>query len=147
MSKIFNDADVSWGAAQSAKEATLTLQGGGEHLIVQQLDITAGRPITTLYDLTSLKVYYVGGRSQTQFVLNRVCGPKGLIKSFYTNYGDICKAESNDIAFKIPEGCEAGGTTLKSKYCVLTQVQFSMNVQNYVIAENCQIQGTTTEYS
>lgn len=147
MANIFADTSSTWGAAQKADAATLILAGGATGLIVQQLDINASRPVTTLYDLTSLAVYYVGGRATTAITLNRVCGPVGLMSTFYVEYGDVCKADQNTVVFILPSACNPVSPNILMIWdCVLINVVFSVNVQNYVVAENCQITGTDCMY-
>ena len=131
-----------------------------EGLIVQTLGIRVNRPVTTLYDLTSNKVYYASARCSSQVDLQRVCGPKGIVGLFYAQLGNVCNAGKNNMSFAMsfafPPGCgnDQTGTdritnqdfnVLTAKNCILTDVQFGCNVQNYVISENCQLMGTELE--
>jgi len=159
--KLFKDVETKYGGGMKFNEGfVLKISGDSgagsiEGLIVQNLDIGAQRPVTVLYDLTSNKVYYVAGRCQTQVGLQRVCGPKGIIGAFYATLGDVCNAEKNNMSFSFPPGCkpmaaDGGGknfNVLTAKNCILMNVQFACNVANYVISENCQIQGTELEVS
>ena len=165
--KIFQDVETQYGGGMKINKGfVLKISGDGgaiEGLIVQNMDLAVQRPITTLYDLTSNYVYYVSGRCMTQLTLQKACGPKGIIKAFYENLGDVCKAGKNNMNFKLPSGCETGGimgalggavgaltggnnyNVIIAKNCVLTNVAFACNVQNYVVYDNCQIQGTELE--
>ena len=150
--KIFQDVSTEYGGGMKFNKGfILTLSGGSGELtglIVQNLDIGVQRPITTLYDLTSQFVYYVSGRCTTQLTLQKACGPRGIMSKFYEALGDVCNADKNNMTFKLPSDCETasdGFNVLTSKNCILTQVSFSCNVQNYVVSDNCQIQGTELE--
>ena len=159
--KLFKDVETKYGGGMKFNEGfVLKISGDSgtssiEGLIVQNLDVGAQRPVTVLYDLTSNKVYYVAGRCQTQIGLQRVCGPKGIVGAFYKTLGDVCNAGKNNMSFSFPPGCEQpSGTSgdndfnvLTAKNCILMNVQFACNVSNYVISENCQIQGTELEVS
>ena len=159
--KLFKDVETKYGGGMKFSEGfVLKISGDSglgsiEGLIVQNLDIGAQRPVTVLYDLTSNKVYYVAARCQTQLALQRVCGPKGIIGAFYATLGDVCNAGKNNMSFSFPPGCEpvekngSGNdfNVLTAKNCILMNVQFACNVANYVISENCQIQGTELEVS
>ena len=161
--KLFKDVETQYGGGMKFAEGfVLKISGDSgsnsiEGLIVQNLDVGAQRPVTVLYDLTSNKVYYVAGRCQTQIGLQRVCGPKGIIGAFYATLGNVCNAGRNNMSFSFPPGCKGNEQTgvdkmasndfnvLTAKNCILMNVQFTCNVQNYVISENCQIQGSELE--
>ena len=166
--KLFKDVTTQYGGGMKFNEGfQLKISGAANAvaiagLIVQNLDIGIQRPVTTLYDLTSNAVYYVSGRTLTQMSVQKVCGPHGVVKSFYEKLGDVCNAGQNNMWFKFLTGCEnlstmqqevaaavaaqgGGANTLVAKNCILTNVAFSCNVQNYVIYDNCQIQGTELE--
>ena len=159
--KLFKDVETQYGGGMKFSEGfVLKISGDSgsssiEGLIVQNLDVNAQRPVTMLYDLTSNKVYYVAGRCQTQVGLQRVCGPKGIVGAFYSTLGDVCNAAKNNMSFSFPPGCESAEgaknnndfNVLTAKNCILMNVQFACNVSNYVISENCQIQGTELEVS
>ena len=158
--KLFKDVETQYGGGMKFAEGFILKISGDsgssaiEGLIVQNLDIRANRPVTVLYDLTSNKVYYVAGRCQTQIGLQRVCGPRGIIGAFYATLGNVCNAGNNNMSFSFPPGCEQNAQTgtdnitatdfniLTAKNCILLDVQFACNIQNYVISENCQIQGS-----
>jgi hypothetical protein len=135
---------------------------GIQGLIVQQLDIRADRPITTFYDISSASVYYVAGRSSATMGLNRIVGPRGILLKWYRMFGSPCLSPYNFIVIDISKSAcdEKGqkvdpttGTTgsasgaasadnLVVSHCVLMQVSLSISVQNFVITETGQIQGT-----
>jgi len=160
--KLFRDVETQYGGGMKfAKGFVLKISGDGgssaiEGLIVQTLGIRVNRPVTTLYDLTSNKVYYASARCSTQVDLQRVCGPKGIVGLFYAQLGNVCNAGKNNMSFAFPPGCAEDQTgtdrasdkdfnVLTAKNCILTDVQFGCNVQNYVISENCQLMGTELE--
>jgi hypothetical protein len=158
--RLFKDVETQYGGGMKFAEGFILKISGDsgsnaiEGLIVQNLDIRANRPVTVLYDLTSNKVYYVAGRCTTQIGLQRVCGPRGIIGDYYATLGNVCNAGKNNMSFSFPPGCEPGAQSgtdqvsaadfnvLTAKNCILHDVQFVCNVQNYVISENCQIQGS-----
>ena len=163
--KIFQDVSTEFGGGMKFNKGfVLKISGEGdkgaaiEGLIVQNLDIGVQRPVTTLYDLTSQYVYYVSGRCTTNLTLQKACGPVGIVKAFYEKLGDVCNAGKNNMNFKLPDGCGDKNTgvlakniagnynTLIAKNCVLINVSFSCNTQNYVVYDNCQIQGTELDF-
>jgi hypothetical protein len=133
-----------------------TLNGtkGISGLVIQQLDFRADRPLSTFYDISSACVYYVAGRSTVMMGLNRIVGPRGLIVDYYTEFGSPCLAPYNHMFFDISKAaCGANGVAVPSqnskllvKNCVLTQIAMSVSVQNFVITETGQVQGSQLAY-
>jgi hypothetical protein len=125
-------------------------QNGIQGLIVQQLDIQADRPLSTFYDIASANVYFVAGRSSAKAGLNRIVGPKGLILKYYAKFGNPCDAAYNFMVFDLSKSaCDELGnnvtgntSTLVVSNCVLMQIAMSVSVQNFVITEMGQVQGS-----
>jgi hypothetical protein len=139
------------------------------HLLVQQVNIQVQRPLTTLYDLTTVYAYYIAGRSQASMSLQKVVGPTAIVSVFYYKFGDVCQGVNNDILFDIvTEDCgeiygipdyvgferqrTAAGTAVSPQiaqdakrinvsHCILSQCSFAANVQNFQVNEDCQMQG------
>jgi len=153
--KLFQDTSVRYGGGIKIGQGFILVISGTnagnaiEGLIVQNLNIAVSRPVTPVYDLTSDFVYYVSARCSVQADLQRVCGPKGIVGAFYERLGDVCNAGENNMTFKLPTGCDPAtvvapttGSTFNeiiAKFCILTDVQFACNVQNYIVSENCRI--------
>jgi hypothetical protein len=139
------DAAIGMLAGSNANNTT-----GIQGLIIQQLDLRADRPISTFYDISSASVYYVSGRSTVVMGLNRIVGPRGLILKYYQNFGNPCDAYWNYMVFDMSKSaCDEQGNaltgnnnTLVASNCVLMQIALSVSVQNFVITETGQVQGS-----
>jgi hypothetical protein len=120
------------------------------------LDVRADRPLSPFYDISSNYVYYVAGKATATLGLNRIVGPRGLITRYYSKFGDPCNAMNNSMTINMSQDAICtekgrGGENGKSDQlvvngCVLMQIAFSVSVQNFVITETGQIQGTGLDY-
>jgi hypothetical protein len=136
--------------AAAMLKSLITSEPGIQGLIVQQLSLRADRPLSTFYDISSSCVYYVAGKSTVVMSLDRIVGPKGLILDWYSKFGDPCNAYWNYMTFDLSKSaCDETGTAVTSNgnilvaaNCVLMQVAISVSVQNFVITEAGQVQGS-----
>jgi hypothetical protein len=129
------------GAAQS--------QGG---LILQQFNVQTQRPIEMVFDLTTQYAYYVAGKAQTQLNVQKMVGPVGAVTDFYSTFGDVCKSTFNLVWFiPTPNKCSnfwkdlaamGGETVIETGSVSLSKVGFSSSVQNFMVTETCDMQGS-----
>jgi hypothetical protein len=130
----------------------LSLSDGGDALtgiLVQGMNMQANRPLTVAYDLTSTDAYFICGRTQVNGGLQRLCGPKGIIGKFYEMISDPC-GTGNNLWFQFNNGCgtkyaEGHYDKLIMRFCLLENIQFAANAQDYVISENNQIRALDIE--
>jgi len=65
--------------------------------VVQQLSLQYQQQITTLYEIGSSNVYYVGGRAQGNLTIARVAGPEAVPGVVINEFNDICNPGSMEL--------------------------------------------------
>ena len=150
MSDIFNRTIVD-GGQQSADAAVLTFAGAGAaskstHLVgvgqlVQNLNIQYQQNIQRFYDISSNKLYYVGGRTQGTATIGTLLGPAAVSTGMYLQLGDVCKAKENTVDFTIGAVCGTsngvtGKTTYTCELCVMSSLQIQIQAEQMVIQHN-----------
>ena len=152
MAEIFGKTPVNVAGAFSIDKATMTFSGfaSGTGLLVQGIQIRYSQPITMLYDLAkATDVYYVAGRSQGQMTINKMVGSAGIIKTFYTKYGNVCNAKSNNISLSFTgSGCTGGGGgngNLNINQPVITEMGITMSIEQATVAESVQLMFASME--
>ena len=149
---IFSRKTDLFGGAFAADSSELILPGSpAKGLLVQQLQFTYAQQITRLYEIGSQAIYYVGGRTNGDATINRVLGPKPLATEFYTDYGDLCKAGTNTLQFKMSAACPTGAetradATLVLGMTVVTQVGVTMTAQDMLINEQLRMMYSGLKY-
>jgi len=139
--------NVEFGGVFSADGASLTFSGGtatpfGSGMLVQNVQWQYQQNITRLYEVSSDQIFLVAGRTQGQASIQRVLGPTALAVAFYTQYGDVCNIENNDVVFAAQTDCStADGTygdaiTITLKHTAIVQVGGAIAAQDMVINES-----------
>lgn len=109
MNDIYGRIAPQFGGAFAADSALLAFAGlglaGGVGLLTQQLSFQYQQNITRLWEVGTNYTYYVTGRAQGNASLSRVLGPRPVIFSFYSVYGNACNAATNTITFSMQQGC------------------------------------------
>ena len=172
---VFQRTTDRFGGAFAADKAKLNFpsvtsvanQAGDFGLLIQRLQTTYQQQVTRLYEVGRPSVYYVGGRTSGDSNLDRVIGPKGIQKNFYTQFGDVCNALKNTMEIKLEGGCgesghvddatgkvKATGTGLAgssrsyiSYFNVITSVGISVQAQDMVINENVRLMFSSFNYT
>lgn len=80
----------------------------GVGMLTQQLSVQYSQAITRLYEIGTNFTFLVAGRTQGQITLARVLGPRPVQLAFYTKYGNVCNADTNNINFETETGCRQG---------------------------------------
>lgn len=106
--------------------------------VVTNMGLTYGQQLSRFYGLNRSEVFLVAGRAQGQAQLSQILSPQGALESFFETYGDVCKAEGNDLQFRLGGGCNDGGqgnqeTLFNCGMCVLTQTQFGTDSESAVV--------------
>ena len=131
---------VNYGGAFSADGVTVTFGPFGAGMLVQNISYSYQQAITRLYEVGSPDLYLVAGRTQGQNQLSRVLGPSAILPTFYAQYGDVCNAAGNSIAFSAVMACGAGGTgtpiTITMNHCVINQLGVSVSAQDMIVNES-----------
>jgi hypothetical protein len=120
-------------------------------LLVQNLQISYQQQVSFVYDLAKADdVYYIAGRASGTLAMGKIVGDKGILKAFYTKYGDVCKAKGSSVTLSGLAGCSTA-TNLTSavtiKEPVISQFGLTMNVDTAIIGENVQMIFATLELS
>jgi len=103
MADIFNRRSMQIGNSFAADSAVINFSGGGlapgagSGLLVQNMGFQYQQPVTRIYELGTQLTYYIAGRPQGNGNIGRILGPGPVVLSFYTAYGDVCKAARNNI--------------------------------------------------
>lgn len=139
---------AQYGGSFSVDDALLTfpnLPGAAAFVpyIVTQLGIQYQQAISRFYGLNRNAVFLVAGRSQGQSSLQQILAPKGSISSFFSTYGNVCRASENLMQFSLSTGCSGGPTgqtssktILKASTCVVNQLAFSSDAESATINNN-----------
>jgi len=125
----------------------LSVTFGGEAaagFLIQSVNFQYAQQVTTLYEIGSGNVYYVGGRAQGTSSLARVIGPAAFGATFIERYSDLCNPQ--DLEFDASAGCPKGvsgtGTNAAAGYslidAVMTTIAGSVTAQDVVINEQLQ---------
>lgn len=157
MPAVFQRQDTEIGGVFSSDRAKLTFAANVSGVLVQSLNFNYQQQVTRLYEIgvnpttNRTSVYYVGGRTQGTGQMNRVIGPGATIQAMYAQYGDVCKAKKNNLLLSLSEiDCSPGGASKNMSYnlkgCVLIQVGVSLNSQDMVINEQCQLMFSGCDY-
>jgi len=136
MPAVFSGAQTHNGGFRADQ---VSLQFGGTDVngfLVQQVQFSYAQQVSTLYEIGSSNVYYVGGRAQGSASLARVVGPSPLAGDFITRFNDLCSPQ--DINFDASAGCEAGGTEYTLEDAVLTTLGVTVTAQDVVVNESLQ---------
>lgn len=118
-------------------------------VLVQSMNFNYTQNVTRLYEVGANGpngenfVYYVGGRTQGNFSVNRVVGPSGTVQYLYTKYGNVCNARSNVISLQLKEqDCSSNNAVASQaaeytmKGCVIVNVSVGVQSQDMVIGES-----------
>lgn len=149
MADLFTRTEVDWGGAMHAQKGIIVPNRGLTGVLMQNFSLQYQQQVTRLYELgrskEKTKVYYVGGRANGSLSAAHVIGPGVSMKTFYDNFGDVCKAQKNDCTIELtPSVCEENPTPTSNlkynaKYCVLVGIGLSVSASDFVINENSQL--------
>ena len=155
MADIFDRAGQQFGGSFAADAARVTFAGagdfigqggaGGVGLLVQNLQVSYQQQVTRLYEIGTNNTFLVAGRTAGQFGMGRVLGPRPVQKGFYSKYGNVCNAATNNLAFECQTGCPAGAgagngggladLVFNIKNVVLTSINLTAAAQDMIINE------------
>ncbi len=151
MADIFNRNASNLAGVFTADAAKLVLKGN-LGVLVQQMQVNYAQTVTRLYEVGAngpngaSNTYYVGGRTNGQMSLNRVVGPSNSITAFYRQYGDVCKANANQINLTLTQtdcsktGANAtGATNYTISAAVITNVSVGVAAQDMLITDASQL--------
>ncbi len=113
---------------------------GGVGMLTQNLTFNYSQQITRIYEIGTNYSFYVAGRTQGNLSLGRVIGPRPVAVGFYSKYGDVCKAATNQLDIEMATGCrQIGGFdqvyAFSLKFCVIMSIGVSIAAQDMMINE------------
>jgi len=121
--------------------------------VVQQVQVSFERSMNMIYEIGSPNVYYVGDRRRGTIQGSRVVAGTGDFKAMIRTYGDMCRADSNNMSLKATSGsCSRGGgggggdISYNCKGVVLVNLGASVTAQDIVITESVGFQFVELEY-
>ena len=137
MSDIFNRT-VSFGNAFKSEDVQIAFSGVTVGMLVQSLNVGYQQQINRLWELGSQKQYYIAGRSGGNFSIAKLAGPSGSTNTFIAQYGNVCNAVSNTIAFTYGGGWCTGGTSgsLTLHHAVIENVGFVVSSADMIVNQN-----------
>lgn len=121
MPDIFNRRPMVVGNSFAADSAVISFGGGGlapgagSGLLVQNMGFQYQQPVTRIYELGTQLTYYIAGRPEGNGSIGRILGPGPVVLSFYSAYGDVCKAKNNNISIWASALCSQGNVALGSE--------------------------------
>lgn len=154
MPDMFSRANDQYAGSFAADGAAITFPqfgglDGGAGLLVQNLSVQYSQQVTKVYELGTQNIYYIGGRSQGSLGMSRIIGPRAIQVGFYTKFGDVCDAATNNIDITVRTAqCDtadaarpAGGppSVYSCKYCVIMSIGMTVAAQDMVVNEQLQM--------
>ena len=166
MAGIYERQQTAFAGAFASDQAALAITGpAGIRAalgIVQQAQVQFAQRVARIYDVSNggnyggaqgaiVPVFYVGGRTEGNFNLQRVLGPQsGAVCEFYRLLGNICSPQ--DLAFEFAGGCSSSNTSpavlndrvgivarQSVKYsledCLMTNVQAAVTANDMIVNE------------
>lgn len=146
MADIFSRANQNFQGSFASDAAQVAFAGNGSGqvfgvgLLTQNLSINYTQSITKLYEIGTNYTYLVAGRTQGQLSMGRVLGPRPVAAAFYTTYGNVCNAATNNLNFSAQAGCNSqsstgGALTFGVQNAVIVSIGLSVGAQDMVINE------------
>jgi hypothetical protein len=115
-----------------AEDVTLTV-AGDVAAVAQQLQFTLNRTVNVLYEIGTVKAYYVGNRRQGQGQLNRVVAGAANFGGIVTTLGDMCAPTEISLQGSACKG--NGNSVYLLKNVTLTSLGGSVTAQDIIITE------------
>lgn len=138
-------------AAQQFKSGfrsdNLKMSFGGSSVagfIVQNVKATFNQQVSTIYEIGSSSMYYVGGRAQGNASLTHIVGPTALAGSLIRKFGDLCNPE--DINLDASAGCTAGGINYTLQDAVLLGLEIGTDAQQPFVTQGLSFLFSNMDY-
>lgn len=117
----------------TAEDVTLTV-AGQDAAVAQQLQFTLNRTVNLLYEIGTVKTYYVGNRRQGQGQLNRVVAGASGFGAVVSALGNMCKPDEISLQ---GTACKGGGNTVyRLTNVTLTSLGATVTAQDVIITES-----------
>ena len=135
---------VGFGGAFSADGAVISFGNQlGAGMLAQSIQWSYMQNVQRLYEIGSNNVFLVAGRTQGQASVQRVMGPTALASAFYSTFGNVCNASTNNIIFAATAKCGVGGAGQQVNVglysCVIQSYGGGVQAQDMVVNEQIQM--------
>jgi hypothetical protein len=144
-----DSAIFTFGTGGAVVDGGGTVSGAGVGLLTQSVSFSYQQQITRLFEVGTRSTYFISGRSSGSAQCQRVLGPRPIIVSFYTVFGNVCKAATNNLSVTIASGCNAPvsgnlvntlnvgqSTTFYMLACVINSLSYSTTAESMIISES-----------
>jgi hypothetical protein len=147
LTDILGRTAPTFGGAFSADAAVMAFSGiglaGGVGLITRKLEFSYRQAIQRIYEVGTAFTYYIAGRAQGSVTMSRVLGPRPLLFTFYSIYGNVCNAGINTLSFAMQQGCISpfdaqAAATFRYMYmvgCVIEALGFAVEAEQMMVSE------------
>jgi hypothetical protein len=139
MSDIYG-RNIEFGDAFKGDDTAFTFSGLGSEkgLLVQNFQMGYNQEITRLYELGSVRTYFIVGRPAGSFAIARFAGPTGLATTFISTYGNPCNVASNNVTIGLKSAWCSGnaGFTSVLRGLLLSDMGMAMTARDMMITEN-----------
>ena len=145
MADVFKTTQIHGGSIRAGDMEMLIGDAAIKGHVVQQIQMQYQQQISTMYEIGSSYVYYVGGRAQGTLTIARVAGPSAAPGILFSKYGNICvpdeltlqKKSVGDCPSPLAGGAQFGGgeETYRMSGVIMTSVGISTTAQEVVINE------------
>ncbi len=147
MANVFRATQKHAGSFQASDMVMLINGAKQAGHVVQQIQMQYQQQITTLYEIGSNSVYYVGGRAQGTMSVARIAGPQAAPGIILNAYNDICAPGEMTLSAG-SDSCQAGGSFSggqgNSNYLLggvlVTSLGISTQAQDVVVNEQMAFQ-------
>lgn len=150
MSDVFSRQSQAFGGSFAADAAQISfssiggfgsdaLLGGGVGLLTQSLACQYSQNITRVYELGTNRTFLIAGRVQGRLDMQRILGPRPVQVAFYSKFGNVCNAATNNIGVRAQTGCASAGDLSSIgfgvKSCVIETLGLNINSQDMILNE------------
>jgi hypothetical protein len=113
--------------------------------LVQGVQVQYQRQVSRVWELGSMKQYFLEGHTEGQGSIEHIVGPKGLINELAAKYKDICSTDRTMVLSASTAECgdQPGGTsTITLAGVLVTALSFQSQAQNHMVNSSMQIMFT-----
>lgn len=129
---------VEFGGAFASDKVQISFSGLSAGLLAQAVNATYAQNVNRIWELGSVKTYFIGGRTSGNFSISALYGPAGSTMAFLKKFGDLCSMQSNTLQFNYAGGwCQGGGSGVNYalNQVLVQQVQTSVQASDVMLNE------------
>lgn len=125
-----------------------TFRVANNSTLVQDVQVSYSRQISRVWELGSMKQYYIEGHTEGQGTIGHIVGPQGLVNALVSQYADVCSGTRTMTLESVTTACGglSGGNSSITLGGVLAQaVQLQASAQNHMINSSMQMMFTAMD--